>query len=129
MWTASPTSSTTTSPTSPKPTSTASAEPPAPARSKRPEIPLALDAIVMKMLSKNPEERYAQMNPVVPAAFHFCEIGKAYRTRDLVDAAIKMQREREMEKSQARALDAAECSRLAARALAATSAADVRRLA
>ncbi len=32
-------------------------------------------------------ERYAQMNPAVPAAFHFCEIGKAYRTRDLVDAA------------------------------------------
>jgi len=32
-------------------------------------------------------ERYAQMNPVVPAAFHYCEIGKAYRTRDLVDAA------------------------------------------
>jgi serine/threonine-protein kinase len=36
--------------------------PPAPARSKRPEIPLALDAIVMKMLSKNPEERYAEMS-------------------------------------------------------------------
>jgi serine/threonine-protein kinase len=35
--------------------------PPAPARSKRPELPVALDAIVMKMLSKNPEERYADM--------------------------------------------------------------------
>jgi hypothetical protein len=34
---------------------------PAPARTKRPEIPVALDAIVMKMLSKNPEERYADM--------------------------------------------------------------------
>jgi serine/threonine-protein kinase len=34
---------------------------PAPARSKRPEIPVALDVIVMKMLSKNPEERYADM--------------------------------------------------------------------
>jgi serine/threonine-protein kinase len=34
---------------------------PAPVRSKRPEITPALDAIVMKMLAKNPEERYAQM--------------------------------------------------------------------
>jgi hypothetical protein len=34
---------------------------PAPARSKRAEIPVALDVIVMKMLSKNPEERYAEM--------------------------------------------------------------------
>src|SRR3954447_4695883 len=34
---------------------------PVSARSKRPEIPLALDALVMKMLSKNPEDRYAEM--------------------------------------------------------------------
>ena len=32
---------------------------PPPPRSKRPEIPLALDALVLKMLAKNPEERYA----------------------------------------------------------------------
>jgi hypothetical protein len=31
------------------------------ARSKRPDIPLALDAIVMKMLAKNPEDRFAEM--------------------------------------------------------------------
>ena len=36
--------------------------PPASARSKRPEIPLALDALVLKMLAKNPEERYAEMS-------------------------------------------------------------------
>jgi serine/threonine-protein kinase len=35
--------------------------PPTPARSKRPEITPALDAIVMKMLAKNPEDRYAEM--------------------------------------------------------------------
>ena len=34
---------------------------PAPVRTKRPEIPAALDALVMKMLSKNPEERFADM--------------------------------------------------------------------
>src|SRR3954469_5179643 len=41
--------------------------PPASARSKRPEIPLALDALVLKMLSKNPEERYAEMTEVQAA--------------------------------------------------------------
>ena len=35
--------------------------PPASARSKRPEIPLALDALVLKMLAKNPDDRYAEM--------------------------------------------------------------------
>ena len=35
--------------------------PPPPARSLRPEIPRALDAIMMKMLAKNPDERYAEM--------------------------------------------------------------------
>jgi hypothetical protein len=34
---------------------------PASARSKRAEIPMALDQIVMRMLLKNPEERYAEM--------------------------------------------------------------------
>jgi hypothetical protein len=34
---------------------------PASARSKRPEIPPALDALVMKMLAKNPEDRYPGM--------------------------------------------------------------------
>jgi eukaryotic-like serine/threonine-protein kinase len=38
--------------------------PPASARSKRPEIPLALDALVLKMLGKNPEDRYADMAEV-----------------------------------------------------------------
>ena len=38
--------------------------PPASARSKRPEIPLALDALVLKMLAKNPEDRYAEMAEV-----------------------------------------------------------------
>ena len=38
--------------------------PPASARSKRPEIPLALDALVLKMLAKNPEDRYADMTEV-----------------------------------------------------------------
>ena len=33
--------------------------PPASARSKRREIPLALDALVLKMLSKNPDDRFA----------------------------------------------------------------------
>jgi serine/threonine-protein kinase len=34
---------------------------PTPARARRPEIPPALDAIVMKMLAKNPDERYQQI--------------------------------------------------------------------
>ncbi|HEY7373858.1 MAG TPA: serine/threonine-protein kinase [Polyangia bacterium] len=34
---------------------------PVPARTRRPEIPPALDAIVMKMLAKNPDERYQQI--------------------------------------------------------------------
>ena len=38
--------------------------PPASARSKRAEIPLAVDALVLKMLSKNPEDRYADMTEV-----------------------------------------------------------------
>ena len=38
--------------------------PPASARSKRAEIPLALDALVLKMLAKNPEDRYADMAEV-----------------------------------------------------------------
>ncbi len=38
--------------------------PPASARSKRPEIPLAVDALVLKMLAKNPEDRYAEMTEV-----------------------------------------------------------------
>jgi len=38
--------------------------PPASARSKRPEIPLAVDALVLKMLAKNPEDRYAEMKEV-----------------------------------------------------------------
>jgi serine/threonine protein kinase len=37
---------------------------PVSARSKRPEIPLAVDALVLKMLAKNPEERYAEMTAV-----------------------------------------------------------------
>ena len=37
---------------------------PASARSKRAEIPLAVDALVLKMLSKNPEDRYAEMTEV-----------------------------------------------------------------
>ncbi len=41
--------------------------PPASARSKRPEIPLALDALVMKMLAKNPEDRYAETGEVQAA--------------------------------------------------------------
>jgi len=41
--------------------------PPASARSKRPEIPLAVDALVMKMLAKNPDERYAEMREVQAA--------------------------------------------------------------
>jgi serine/threonine protein kinase len=41
--------------------------PPASARSKRAEIPLALDALVMKMLAKNPEDRYAEMGEVQAA--------------------------------------------------------------
>ena len=38
--------------------------PPASARSKRPEIPLGVDALVLKMLAKNPEDRYAEMTEV-----------------------------------------------------------------
>jgi len=41
--------------------------PPASARSKRPEIPLALDALVMKMLAKGPDDRYAEMSEVQAA--------------------------------------------------------------
>ena len=37
---------------------------PASARSKRPEIPPALDTLVLKMLAKNPEDRYANMAEV-----------------------------------------------------------------
>src|SRR4051812_38505534 len=40
---------------------------PAPARSKRPEIPPAVDALVLKMLAKNPEERYPAMTEVQAA--------------------------------------------------------------
>jgi serine/threonine-protein kinase len=40
---------------------------PVSARSRRPEIPPALDALVMKMLAKNPEERYAQMSEIQAA--------------------------------------------------------------
>jgi hypothetical protein len=37
---------------------------PASARTKRPEIPLAVDALVLKMLAKNPDDRYAEMTEV-----------------------------------------------------------------
>ena len=37
------------------------------ARSKRPEIPPAVDALVLKMLAKNPEDRFAQMTEVQDA--------------------------------------------------------------
>ena len=40
---------------------------PASARSKRPEIPPAVDALVLKMLAKNPEERHADMKEVQAA--------------------------------------------------------------
>jgi hypothetical protein len=40
---------------------------PASARSKRPEIPVAVDALVMKMLAKNPEDRFAEMNELQAA--------------------------------------------------------------
>src|SRR5262249_8869844 len=32
-------------------------------------------------------QHYAPMTPMVQAEFHFCELGRASRTRDLVDAA------------------------------------------
>ena len=41
--------------------------PPASARSQRPDIPLALDALVLKMLAKNPDDRYADMSEVQAA--------------------------------------------------------------
>jgi eukaryotic-like serine/threonine-protein kinase len=41
-------------------------QPPSP-RSRRPEIPLALDALVLKMLAKNPEDRYQEMKEVQAA--------------------------------------------------------------
>src|SRR6185503_5354542 len=41
--------------------------PPASARSKRSDVPLALDALVLKMLAKNPEDRYAEMSEVQAA--------------------------------------------------------------
>jgi serine/threonine-protein kinase len=41
--------------------------PPASARSKRSDVPLALDALVLKMLAKNPEDRYAEMKEVQAA--------------------------------------------------------------
>jgi serine/threonine-protein kinase len=40
---------------------------PVSARSRRPEIPPAIDALVMKMLAKNPEERYGQMSEIQAA--------------------------------------------------------------
>jgi serine/threonine-protein kinase len=40
---------------------------PASPRSKRPEIPLALDALVLKMLAKNPDDRYQEMKEVQSA--------------------------------------------------------------
>ena len=41
--------------------------PPASARSKRPEFPPALDALVLKMLAKNPDDRYPDMEEVQAA--------------------------------------------------------------
>jgi len=38
--------------------------PPMSPRARRPEIPLAVDALVLKMLSKNPEDRYAEMKEI-----------------------------------------------------------------
>ena len=38
--------------------------PPMSPRARRPEIPLAADALVLKMLAKNPEDRYADMSEV-----------------------------------------------------------------
>jgi eukaryotic-like serine/threonine-protein kinase len=40
---------------------------PVSARSKRSDVPLALDALVLKMLAKNPEDRYAEMKEVQAA--------------------------------------------------------------
>jgi hypothetical protein len=40
---------------------------PVSARSRRPDLPPAIDALVMKMLAKNPEERYAQMSEIQAA--------------------------------------------------------------
>ena len=38
--------------------------PPMSPRARRPEIPLAVDALVLKMLAKNPEDRYAEMKEI-----------------------------------------------------------------
>jgi eukaryotic-like serine/threonine-protein kinase len=38
--------------------------PPMSPRARRPEIPLGVDALVLKMLAKNPEDRYADMSEV-----------------------------------------------------------------
>jgi hypothetical protein len=40
---------------------------PTPLRGERPEIPTAVDAVVLKMLSKNPDERYADMGELQAA--------------------------------------------------------------
>jgi serine/threonine-protein kinase len=38
--------------------------PPTSPRARRPEIPLAVDALVLKMLAKNPDDRYAEMKEI-----------------------------------------------------------------
>src|SRR4051812_13034012 len=38
--------------------------PPMSPRARRPEIPLAVDALVLKMLAKNPDDRYAEMKEI-----------------------------------------------------------------